>query len=699
MNISNFFWGILAVQGNKLAYNKIKDKLLEVIENKDYISTDPTLNYNFVHIFNYKHEEKKCMIKVRLSIWNKDEYTYHDLHIDCKNKLINDIIDEIEDICIFLLNYPSNNPIILSYEESELNTLINLDNSFTIKNVIDYIKQRNDLRKDGYEIYYENICMINSMLEKVIHRYEIFNLTLFKPESSIDVILKYVTLLEHTIRFYLKIDNKHVLFEFCIEDLFDLAAIKIKSKNYVDILILKKIIELSKLSCDNFNSFYIKEYTLPITCTANSIEILGEGHALNLEIYSDKIIFKEDDKKYVYYVRNKASYNCIERECQLELIEILKVFDAMNNSKNIKGVILIFNLLKDNNKILFLIEKIINQKGSGLNILFKFLFFINDSICKDLLNFMPTTDGLCESHYVDLSKFFYEHLSAIPGPKLYLIQICILIETERYINENDVSEDIIFRTFKDIISLLKIENNNQICGITSLFVGLDENIHLKHDSGLLTENCIIEDLKLDKNEIRINNEIIRSKLLINNKEDKKHENIRNIKKKEMEIAIKILEDCLTTKDLPEILESALYTNMECFFNDVAISSFEKELIDKSKDVIDKIFNNSLLLKNTNEEIRRYLLVRTKKEYNTSIKCYIKENIKKNKTKYLHEVLIKLLENEFEDVTNKKTICEKNYNHIRSTLQEKCIIRIFNEESEKLHDDLIKILKNQDTAFK
>ncbi|WUR03856.1 uncharacterized protein VNE69_06174 [Vairimorpha necatrix] len=681
MFFMNFFFMILVVRANSCLLNVIKDKIMHKIETRDYFSIDSTKKYNYVYIFKNKNEYDKDFIKVRMSIWNVQN-TIPPLYIYCENKSINDIREEIEIKIKTQFDFPNNHLILLLYEESEIDTYINNDKSFTFGDVINHIKEINAKRKDGYEIYYENIFTINSLFEETLFLGEIYNNKLKSAKSYIEVILKGIDKPMHYMKFHIHSENNYYLFRLYIEDLFNIVDTEIVSDKKVEIDILKKFTELSEKSHDNFNSLYMKPHTLPIKSTKDFIEIFDDDLYLKVEIESDRIFLNHNDEEY--YIHSVERKNGMSDAFFVEMMEIFKIFSSMNSHENIKGVKLVYNLLKYNDKINTLIFNIINRRGSALHMLF-LLFLHNEKIDEKILSSLLLKNNYHESTRTKLLNLVYEHLATTHGTRLYLIQICLLIEAERYMNENNIDEDFIFKNFKDIYNLLDSKKSTtrnmnlfktidllashyfdhfikykakiimKICSIASLFSRLNTDIFFKHDKSVLSEKNIIRYLKLDKTEVKNYVESIRSKLLKNIQEDKKYECIRTKKKDEIMYAMQILKKHPSKKTLNEILKKALNTDIGILQDELLIENIVTKLIDMATDFIDKTFNEIKKFDRMNKELKDYLIVETKKNYHMAIKYYTTENIKNNRRRYLHQGLINLLKNEINNDKHAKSI--------------------------------------------
>ncbi|WUR03861.1 uncharacterized protein VNE69_06178 [Vairimorpha necatrix] len=524
-----FFSIFLVVQPNIAVFNEIKDTMIRKIKCKDYLSFDPDKKYNLVSISKNKNEKTENMIRIILSIGNVQPALNYTFYVYCDDKSINVIIDEMEISLKRLLNFPYSNAIILMYEEGEMKTFINNDKSITIGDVIEYMKQANNIRKDGYEIYYENIYLMNSLLAKTIHKKEIYDDKDNTMGACLDIIFKYTDKPMYFIKFYVQTKYNYNLFDICIENPFKIVDLDMVPYDTNEIEIIQKLVELNKLSHDNFERLYLKAYIIPIYSTSNIIEILYKGLYFKIELDSEKIRLK---------------YNDIECFIYLE-------------------------------------------------------------------------DGFCR------------HVSKLNDPSLYLIQICVLLEAESYVNETNVSEDSIYKNLKDIYNLIETKKNIQknidliktmkelagghfdnfkkykenvyieICAIASLFCGLNKNTFFKHDTRLLSKSDICSSLNLDENEIQKNIESIRSKLRENYNEDIKYENLRNKKKTELKEAAETLEKHPLNEKLKEILKKAHNTNL--INNDMPIEDFESKLVNKSIKIIDKIIYDPVIIEKIDEE--------------------------------------------------------------------------------------------------
>ncbi|WUR04139.1 uncharacterized protein VNE69_07205 [Vairimorpha necatrix] len=163
---------------------------------------------------------------------------------------LNNILGMIKGIVKNVINFPTDNKIILMYEESEIDEIINFSSSITTGNVIIILKKEIIIEKTNLKsIMIKNIK--NSVLEKTIYEEKIYNKHLNKKISSIGVHLFHMDIRRHYIKMRILTENNSHIFRLCIVDIFNLPKYICICK-YNEIEIFNKLVELSKLSDDNF---------------------------------------------------------------------------------------------------------------------------------------------------------------------------------------------------------------------------------------------------------------------------------------------------------------------------------------------------------------------------------------------------------------------------------------------------------------
>ncbi|WUR04970.1 putative SP-containing protein [Vairimorpha necatrix] len=451
---------IVFVQANEL-YEKFKEKIFSKIKNGDYVSFDISGQKIDIYIFSYYDE---CNETISFSISddikdfhpnrNKDRFTFV-----LKNKKIKNIINEMETNIKKITSIHDLFSITFIYNK------IHLQNQSILKTLIEELKEINHERRithDENEIYYDNICEINDQVQRFISDIKNKEKDCIKkmPKSSI---YYYTTSLngEFYICLNLTIDNICYFFNFCIDEIYYLADTEVNKEKIWDEEILQKLLDVYKLSYNNFKLFHVKDEVLPIRCTSNKIQMGDTTDPFSFEIQDKKISFKLNNINDKYclksYLDKIGNEGYISKDVY---IEFKKMFDIITNTKDVKGIIMFHNLVVNNNRINFFVERILNKRGSAINIMFSYLLFykikMNPNILYDIIENKILNDTIMKK----IIKKISEKLKTIFFINdLYLIKFCLLLEAEEYINENELKDDILFKTLKDIGSLIVKRNN------------------------------------------------------------------------------------------------------------------------------------------------------------------------------------------------------------------------------------------------
>ncbi|WUR03669.1 uncharacterized protein VNE69_05258 [Vairimorpha necatrix] len=724
MNIVKIFIMIKFVKTNQTLLVRIEDMLMIKIENRDYIFFDISEQNINVSIFaSYDVYDKNIKFRIRnTGVDRRLTLNYGCFDIKVEEKTSNDIIIEMEKNIETIMIIFNNFSIIFLYGVYDYN------NYLIMKKLIDELKILNTARKiedNFFNIYYENICDTDDELQKIISEIKNpqNNCNLKTSQSSV-----YYYKIVSTNKYYfcLRIDlgNMRYFFEFCIDEFYSLVNTKFKIQNETQNETFKRLIDIYKLSYKNFDLGQIPNFILTIQSTNNAVEISYHKQYFKIEIEKEVVTIKINAMYYSYCIENNLDEVINKRNiCKDCLMEFQTILSRLENTKKTLGINMFYKLIVLNNKIEFLVERILNKPGSALNIIFGYLLLDITIIDQNTVSTIignDTDNGLNKKKLTNrvatsLKKYFYT-------TDLYFIAFCLLLETENYINNENVCNVILFKILKDIgilnkkkefgcnspkfnINLIKtcediaiIHNNNfdkykkeveqKICSTTALFTKYKDIFIINRFTSVyyqLEKDQVITNLGLDPIRIETYSGILRKILWENTVKSKiKQENIKAIKQLHPKGQLE--------NDLNIIYNKIINSNLQNIFNEVKTKKIEHEGIENIEKSVSgcalKLFSMNISIDLIN--IYRYNL---REQFIFNLKKYITENIRKNCKKYYFNVLIENFKSEFKNdasnAANWKYISLK----IKNLLSQNEKLNIINNNI-LLINDLINVLNDQ-----
>ncbi|WUR03578.1 uncharacterized protein VNE69_05167 [Vairimorpha necatrix] len=637
--------------------------------------------------------------------------------------------------------------------------------SFTIRSnivleIINHLEKENCKRKNSIvrpDIIYEYIIDQRSLYAKT--------LTLAESNRNGDNLLILNSQIiyikkndESYINFFIPINNICCFFEvnvaeFDVEKNLNLIEVKTPFKNNTDQIICKRILNLYKAS------FYIESvnscFTYSLEPSSNSI-IRSSCKKFMLEIKNDMILFRHNAFEFVYVINNDLGPQrklIITESCYHEFQEIFKKLHLVKRSnKYAKGFEIFSRLVKSEDKVEFLIKRILSKKRTALHILLKHLLFYMKIIGENEVNNNIEHDELIKS---EIAKTLVKKLKLdVNAPAIYLITICLFLETEKYLKENDTINDKIFDSLKEIGKLIKSkyhkdENKNNNIDLfeiyqeivnfhlkeisnytkkvltyyiktTSLFTGLEENQCELLSNRFYTQNYVVlRDFMINKKEIEKNVAIIKKKLVENCKEDDEKPRLQYYNKIKIildEIKEKTISEELEIKKnlrkmnksmfntlFNEIMEAAYKIEVDDLIIKDLTTKFEKKLREIGKKEIENTFKFDKIMKNLCAMLNVYdnlFMIEYENELRQNFFQKVTNDIKKIVfiwcEKNLNVVLVDLfgikLKNYWVTPKNK----EKTLHQICSILSKNKLSRLLNEhEGVALHNKMTKVLEDQE----
>ncbi|WUR03406.1 uncharacterized protein VNE69_05003 [Vairimorpha necatrix] len=711
-------------------YNELKTNIIKKIENRDYVLFDRSKLYMSVFIstghYNIRNEGVPLEVIIFSGINYNDEKKFT---INCKNKSIDNIVAELEEKIQRVISFPNDKTLVLFYSEHQLNNIIRLDGSITMKNFIESIKKINVQRKENkkaWEIFYDNICMESDYFDEIIDE-------IYKNNHDVDGFIKHYDYLRNYFIFRIDIGNILYIFRICIDEFDYLNNIKIRIENKYDEEILKKLLDLYNLSYNHL--FIINFHDIPINITPNSIEIRSENIFFKIEIESDKIIFEQNAGKYIYSLQNSNNFNVfIDEQCFIEFRKIIEVASMITDENTIKAILMFGKLLRHENKIFFLLDMILNMQRSALNILLGHLLLHYKIIDEPELKIIISNDEYRDVRTTELIDIICTKMLNSGNTVFFILTIGLLIETEKYIAEYDIDDDPFYKTLLHIGNIIKSKDykngveiacteksinimeimkelvsihvtnfnlyKNKVLSsmgqLISTFTGLKTN-YIDYSDRIYLQIIKLEDViqcfELNNNEIYKIFIIIKNKLIENSQEDIKFEIKRKNKENEFREMVYLLRKFPLGIELSQIKLEALNSNTIKLFDKDLINKKSIDLINAGIEIIENIFSKKIISDNINE----YLINEYKEEliesFSKEVKDNIIKNIKKNFRNCLPNALQELLDIEIEAKTNLKTEYENYLQNIIKILHEKYLINFLNSVYGMiLHNSLTKTLE-------
>ncbi|WUR03168.1 uncharacterized protein VNE69_03377 [Vairimorpha necatrix] len=327
---------------------------------------------------------------------------------------------------------------------------------------------------------------------------------------------------------------------------------------------------------------------------------------------------------------------------------------------NLKIIEIFFRLIQDNKKVEYFIHRILCKQGTAVNIIFSHLLLDHKIIEKKKVNEIIETE--IERQQI-IKKILKKLSNSLYLSSTYLIKICLFLEVEEYLNENQSKNEPIFRTLKNIAYYIRSKKNLQEfylsessllnkqknVNLTKVFQEL-ANYHLE-DLGNLKENnlrfilkiaflftglendtcdvgdyqfyvdkfSIITGLRLDRIEIEINNKMIAENISKHYNESMRKESIVNLELaiihfKKIKRAkssnetifyknkIKRILKKINPQVCKKIIKVALYKEIDNIYDYEIRIKFENELKNEGIKEIEYIFTSDQSMKQVANKI-------------------------------------------------------------------------------------------------
>ncbi|WUR03210.1 uncharacterized protein VNE69_04039 [Vairimorpha necatrix] len=689
METIKFFYTFLIVQGFQNTYNQLYINTLKKIENKEYLVIDTEKQYMRIRLcFDYFENE---------FYFNKE---FEGFGPECIfKKTINEekesvtlAIEEFEEKMLHECNTYLPDYIILLY--SKMDYEINP----TYKLIINQIKNLNGPRTQTSirnTIHYDHIVEESihyAIMFSKIKKHSIKKLGDLETLDSAPMFIKKNN--NVFICFFINLEHIYYFFEIDIRELnlkniFNSANFRTSHKNKTDKQIsnlfrhIYKYAYMDKIRTSSF-IFLLRE-------RIDDIELNNGG--LKIRINKSDVNFIQDSICYTYYSRNMGyilkSDVRITTKCFTEFEMLFdKIFSINDNNELISGVDMFYRLIESDNKVEFLLQRILNNCGTAINIMFAHLVFSEKLIDENELNEIIMQSN---SEITEHAKLINSILKSLSNHRIlsstFLMKICLFLEAEQYLNENKMDNDSIFGTLKKIGQLITSKKDckrTKDPGVTSKneFIDLSKiyheaikyhmqdiiDFHKKVDEFIIKitflvtgyETCffkqgrlcfelkkdeIINFFKFDIDQVEKNNDLISKKLSINMKEDlnnaitKYYDELKNIIRPIDEenittdlnnikiIFIKIIRLELCSK-LFKLKKEALINEVDNLYDEDVRNKFEEELKKNGNEEIDRCIQYENLTKNI-KNLPKYIDEIFINECKTELKNKFYEDISKN----------------------------------------------------------------------
>ncbi|WUR04706.1 uncharacterized protein VNE69_10057 [Vairimorpha necatrix] len=706
-----FLYTILLVQGCQRVYEKINNLLLDKIRENDYRTIDVDKKYLRVRL---SFNSYNLVLYVRLvRNTNKSENLNENsnFEINCNDKTIDSTVGELEDILLqeYIKRY--DDFVVLIYDSPYI------ESHEYYHEIISKLKEINVARKEirnWSDLFYDTI------MEYDYREHEFFSkicwYTYFNDKRAMYGINPPIIYFNkgdcRFISFCIHLETKYYFFnidvrEFYEEEFFSMIEIENEYNNKIDESIGKCLHDLYK--CANIDKFYTLGF-----CSLNSSDkkISFSGKTFNMKIKNDSL-FVALKNNITYYCMKKDLRQfkpqiIIDQEFLTDFKKIFIRFDKINSGYyRHRAVEMFYRLLESNNKVDFFVNKIINKRGTALNMIFAYLMLNAGLINKSELNKILSNEQQDEIIKMPFIKPLLTKLSNHTlYVEIYAIKICIYIEAEEFIKENDISNDPVFCTLLEIenqIELKKLGNNfvndstnmnsrtkfdfykiyqgaiaghienienfkkivwENIFKITSLFTVSMESVWKRCFDQLHTnKEEVISKFSINSNDVENNNEIIKKKLDENFSNDIEKENKFKCKKEEMR---RINED-IRSKEVDKKRK-------------------EQEIRRLAREEEEKKRKKEAEIKQKKEEILNFLQNITKSTLNIMLNKTLYEANNRSVDNLYDENMSNNFENE---------LLNEGINNIDTLLSYESVKEKVKNVNEKIYEDMINEYKNSE----
>ncbi|WUR03252.1 uncharacterized protein VNE69_04080 [Vairimorpha necatrix] len=437
------------IQGFYKIYNNLNTVIKNKVKNNDYYLIDKNVCTIFRLWFNTDSNELISDLEILSRNFFPKENLIKKLKVNCFKKSTTTIIEELE------------KKILENYEKIYMQSLIIIYNPLQAiyhplySKIISHLKTLRKGIRVKHDIVYEQIIEENILIENIL-----FNLK--NNISYGDRNFQHINLV-----CVKRNKSRFIIFSICLYDMYHIFEIDIKEINIEKFPLSHEIttiydndfdLKISKYYCELYKNVYIDDlqnYVQPKMEACSFTEIILDSK-FKIEINKDKIKFTQDYDSNKYFLEtNSVNLNdgiIISKKCLSEFKYFFKKLSSTmkNKYENNLCVEMFYRLMKTEDKVKFLLERLLNKTDTALCIIFAHLLLNMQIINKAEFKKIIESDELGDTRKTELiniviEKTYQKNLSAE-----YLIKFCLLLEAEKFINENKFKCDSIFGTLKII---------------------------------------------------------------------------------------------------------------------------------------------------------------------------------------------------------------------------------------------------------
>ncbi|WUR04851.1 uncharacterized protein VNE69_11021 [Vairimorpha necatrix] len=464
MRICYHVFIIFLVHGYQNLYDNINTIIMNKIEKRDYfeINSNKTYLRVFLRYDNYNQRLHGNIIIEMLNFEIREKT--ENIIVNCNKKPIPTIIEEFEEILILEYKKFNTDSIVLNY------LTIDVESNPFFKNIIQQLNKRNEDIKNKVierDIFYE--CIINDedlcdrmFKKRQIQGYDLDGSPFYK---SFPLVYNKKDDLRH-IHFCINLSETYYFFEINSEKIDKNilhSSIKFEAKynNHYDK-------EISKLFHKLYKNVYfeyidVRPQAQFEACSLTKINFSESG--LMAEIKKDKVSIKQKNVCYVYSIKKfctiQENQTIVDDKWISEFNKNFKKFFMINeNAERRKGVDMFYKLMAWNYKIDFMVRRILDKQGTPLKILFAHLLLDKNIISESGFKEIVGNEKMSElAKRLLMTRLFYDLKNSKDALSTFAIKICIFIEAECYINENDYKHDHLYAVLQRIGNTMEIRKN------------------------------------------------------------------------------------------------------------------------------------------------------------------------------------------------------------------------------------------------
>ncbi|WUR04572.1 uncharacterized protein VNE69_09125 [Vairimorpha necatrix] len=457
MDIYTIIAFLCIAQGSRNDYDNLHSLINQKIDSRDYKEINTERKYLRIQLESWS--DNILYIKMIQKINNtKEKELSKPKMIGCDHKSIEVIVRLLENEIMKFCNINSPDYIVLTYDAEYC------EPNSTYKKIVAHIKKINLERT-------ENNSNHKFPYTYILEREENWNIIFdYLPHSSDDLRNRSSSFHvpgfikrnnELYITFSIFFDEIYYIFEvntkeLGIEEQFVIMKNKRNLDNETDNEIRKQLYDLYKSDC--IDEFDLYDQTC-LDLSLNKIKVYDI--IINIDFESDKLWFEQKSGEFFYLLNPNRSLDKNEFNIQEDIfLEFIEFFNRINMIKNdrdcLVGVEMFFRLLASDNKVDFLLDRIFSNPGLVLNIIFAHLLLDQEAIEKDEMLKIIENNEIEESKKNKLRDILFDNsYNNRCNETTFIMNIVLLIEAEKYMNENNINDESIFGTLKNIAKLIE----------------------------------------------------------------------------------------------------------------------------------------------------------------------------------------------------------------------------------------------------